>query len=126
MGSERSFGLVFAIVFAIIAFWPLAKSGAPRWWAVASAAAFLALGYVWPAVLRPLNIAWFRLSVLLAAVVTPVVMALLYITMFLPTSLVLRLSGRDLLGLRREPDRMSYWVPRDVHGPEHESMKRQF
>ncbi len=74
MGSEWGFGLVFAIVFVIIALWPLAKAEAPRFWAIAVALAFLVLGYLRPAVLRPLNIAWFRISLLLGAAVTPVVM----------------------------------------------------
>jgi hypothetical protein len=126
MGSERNFGLVFAIVFAIIALWPLAKSDAPRLWAIVVALVFLALGYLRPAVLQPLNIAWFRVGLLLSAVVTPAVMALLYVTAFLPTSLVLRFMRRDPLALNREPDRASYWVARDGSEPGQGTMKQQF
>jgi predicted membrane metal-binding protein len=126
MGSERSFGLVFAIVFAIIALWPLPKGGLPHWWAIAASAAFLASGYLWPVVLRPLNIAWFRLGLLLSTIVTPVVMALLYLTTFVPTALVIRLAGRDLLGLKREPDRESYWTVRDGSNACRGTMQRQF
>src|SRR2546430_11412021 len=114
MGSDRNFGLVFAMVFATIALWPLTKGEVPRLWAILAALVFLALGCLRPAVLRPLNIAWFRVGLLLGALVTPVVMALLYVTAFLPTSLVLRLMGRDPLALKRAPDRVSYWVLRDT------------
>jgi Saxitoxin biosynthesis operon protein SxtJ len=126
IGSERSFSLVFAIVFGIIAGWPLASGGAPRLWAFAVAVVFLILGYAMPAVLRPLNVAWFRLGLLMGAVMTPVVMAVLYLTTFLPTNLILRFTGRDLLGLKREPDRSTYWVMREKLGPGQRTMKRQF
>ncbi len=126
MGSERSFGRVFAIAFAIIGFWPLIRGGAPHLWALLAAAAFLTLAYLRPAVLRPLNVIWFRLGLLLGAVVTPIVMGLLYMTTFVPTSVILRLAGRDLLGLEREPDRASYWVTRDPPGGGQSTMKRQF
>jgi hypothetical protein len=122
MGSERSFGRVFAIVFTVIGLWPLIRGGTPHLWALPIAAAFLALAYLRPAVLRPLNVVWFRLGLLLGAVVTPIVMGLLYVTTFVPTSLILRLAGRDALGLAPEPDRASYWVIRDPPG----GMKRQF
>src|SRR5438128_2708044 len=79
-----------------------------------------------PAVMRPLNVIWFRLGLLLGAIVTPIVMGLLYVTTFVPTSLILRLAGRDLLGLEREPDRASYWVARDPPGGGQSTMKRQF
>jgi hypothetical protein len=126
MGSERSFGLVFATVFTTIALWPLVGGGTIRLWALLLAAAFVVVGWAWPAVLRPLNVAWFRFGLLIGAVTTPIVMALLYVTTFLPTGLVLRLTGRDVLGLQREPSRSSYWAVRDDGSPERGTMKRQF
>jgi hypothetical protein len=126
MGSERSFGRAFAVAFTVIGLWPLIRGGAPHLWALLTAAAFLALAYLRPAVLRPLNVIWFRLGLLLGAVVTPVVMGLLYVTTFVPTSLILRLAGRDLLGLERDPDRASYWIARDPPGGGQSTMKRQF
>jgi hypothetical protein len=74
MGSERSFGLVFAIVFTTIALWPLVGGGTIRLWALLLAAAFVILGWAWPAVMRPLNVAWFRFGLLIGAVTTPIVM----------------------------------------------------
>ncbi len=73
--------------------------------AILVALVFLALG---SAVLRPLNIAWFRGGLLLGAVVTPVVMALLHVPVFMPTSLVLHFMGRNPRRLKQEPDRASY------------------
>ena len=126
IGSDRSFGLVFAIVFAIIGLWPAIQGGACHLWAIIVAVAFGSLAYMWPAVLRPLNIGWFRLGTALSAIVTPIVMAVLYVTTFVPTTLLLRAARRDLLRLKREPDRASYWLIRDPPGPGQGTMKRQF
>ena len=125
MGSDRGFGLVFAVVFAIIALWPLMRGEYPRLWATIIALAFLLVALVRPQLLHPLNIVWFRFGLLLGAVVTPVVMALLYVTTIIPTGIILRLRGKDLLSLKREPERTSYWITREP-GPEPGTMKRQF
>ena len=126
MGSERGFALVFASFFAVVGCWPLVHGNAPRLWAFAIAAVFLVLGLSRPSLLRPLNIAWFKLSLLLAKIVTPIVMGLLYVTTIIPTSLVLRGRGKDLLGLALQPGCNSYWIIRKPPGPEAGSMKRQF
>jgi hypothetical protein len=127
MGSERSFGIVFAVVFAVIGFWPLiVRTDAPHWWALAAAVVFFALAMARPIVLRPLNILWFRFGLLLGRIVTPVVMALVYVTTIIPTGLILRLKGTNLLGLTRDPQKASYWVERDRPGPGSDTMKRQF
>ena len=126
MPSERNFALVFAGFFAIVGCWPLIHGHGLRLWALAIAAVFLVLGLWRPSLLRPLNVGWFKLSLLLAKIVTPIVMGLLYVTTIIPTSLILRLGGKDLLGLAPQPGRNSYWIIRKPPGPEAGSMKRQF
>jgi hypothetical protein len=126
MGSERSFGFVFAAVFAIIGCWPLIRSDAPHWWALAVAAVFLAVALVRPSVLRPLNILWFKFGLLLGRIVTPIVMALIYVTTIIPTGYILRLRGKNLLGVTPDRGKTSYWVVRDRPGPARDTMKRQF
>ncbi len=126
MASERSFALVFAGFFAIVGCWPLIHGHSLRLWALAIAAVFFVLGLWRPTVLRPFNVVWFKLSLLLAKIVTPIVMGLLYVTTIIPTSLVLRMRGRDLLGLAPQPGRSSYWIIRRPPGPEAGSMKQQF
>jgi Saxitoxin biosynthesis operon protein SxtJ len=125
-GSERSFGLVFAAVFALIALLPLLKGGGVRWWSLALAAVFLALALLIPAVLKPLNVLWFKFGLLVGRVMTPLVMGILYILSVIPTGLFLRATGRDLLRLKREPAMKSYWIERESPGPAKGSMKRQF
>jgi hypothetical protein len=126
IGSERDFAFVLAGFFAIVGCWPLIHGNALRLWALAITAVFLVLGLWRPSMLRPLNIVWFKLSLLLAKIVTPIVMGLLYVTTIIPTSLILRMRGNDLLGLAPQPGRNSYWIIRKPPGPKAGSMKRQF
>jgi Saxitoxin biosynthesis operon protein SxtJ len=124
MASERKFGLVFAALFAAIGLWPGMEGQPPRLWAIAIAFGFAALASIRPAALRTPNAIWFRLGLALGAVMNPVVMALLYVTTFLPTGLFLRLRKVDLLQLQRDPERSSYWTV--CEAPSHGDMARQF
>jgi len=126
VGSERAFGVVFAIVFAVIAAWPLLSGAAPRWWAVAIAVAFIAAGYFFPIVLKPLNIVWFKIGMLMYKVVNPLTMAMLYVTTIIPIGLIFKVMGKDPLKLKMDKSVSSYWIERDPPGPEPESMKDQF
>jgi len=125
-GSERGFGIVFAVVFAIVACLPLVGGAAPRWWALAVAAVFAGLALLAPRVLAPLNRAWFRLGMLLGAVVSPLVLGAIYFTTVAPIGLLMRALGKDPLRLARDPDAHSYWLRREPPGPPPASLERQF
>jgi Saxitoxin biosynthesis operon protein SxtJ len=124
--SDRSFGLVFAAVFSIIACWPLLHWESPRWWALAVAVAFAAVALVRPQLLHPLNRLWLALGRLLHKIVSPLVMGLIFFAAVTPTGWIMRLRGKDLLLLKRRPDQKSYWIRRQPTHPETESMKNQF
>ena len=124
--SDRSFGLVFAAVFAIIACWPLLHWESPRWWAVAIAAAFAVVALVRAHLLRPLNRVWLALGRLLHKIVSPLVMGVIFFAAVTPTGWIMRLRGKDLLSLKRRPDQKSYWIRRQPTGSETETMKNQF
>lgn len=127
MGSERSFGLVFTVVFTVIGVWPWLFGGAPvRLWALAVAILFLGLTFLAPKILSPLNRLWFRFGLLLHRVVNPIVMALIYYGAIVPTGLLLKAFGKDLLRLKRAPDAQTYWIAREPPGPERGSMSKQF
>jgi hypothetical protein len=79
-----------------------------------------------PAVLNPLNRVWLKFGLLLHKVVNPAIMALLFYGTVLPTGLIMRAMGKDLLRLKREPDAASYWIVRAPPGPAPETMKDQF
>jgi hypothetical protein len=90
------------------------------------AALFLAAALLRPAKLHPLNLIWLKFGLLLHRVVNPVIMALLFYGTVLPTGLVMRMLGKDLLRLKREPGADSYWIVRQPPGPAPETMKDQF
>jgi hypothetical protein len=125
-GSDRSFGRVFAAVFALIGLWPLLHAQMPRWWAFAVALAFFVVSAAAPQWLAPFNRAWFLLGKALHAVVSPVVMGAIFFVVVTPIALLRRMSGRDLLGLRFSRQAQSYWVLRKPPGPEPETLKQQF
>ena len=125
MGSDKGFGQVFAVVFVIIGCLPLIHGGLPHWWAYAVAAVFGVLAYIRPALLRPLNRVWYKFGLLLHAIVSPVIMMLVYATSIVPTGLVMRALGKDLLRKKKDPAAATYWISREP-GPAPDSFERQF
>lgn len=125
-GSDRSFGYVFCALFAIIGLWPLLSGGMPRLWSLAIAAGFLAVSLLRPRLLRPLNRLWFKFGMLLSRVVNPLIMGLVFYITVAPIGLLMRVLGKDLLGLRLSKETESYWIHRDPPGPPPESMRQQF
>jgi len=124
--SNRTFGLVFFVVFAIVSVWPVLFGNPLRWWSTPIAAAFLAVAFIVPGWLAPLNRLWTKLGLLMHKVVNPVIMGLLFFVAITPMALVLRLLGKDLLRLKRDPQATTYWIDRTPPGPSADSMRRQF
>ena len=111
--TERSFGLVFSAVFALIGLKPLFDHLAVRWWAIAVAVAFLVLGLFAPRTLALPNKLWMKFGKLLHHIVSPVIMSLLFILAVVPTAIVLRLMGRDPLRLKFDKKAVTYWQKRE-------------
>ena len=124
--SDRSFGAVFAVVFLVIAGWPLWHGESLRWWAAGVAAAFALVAMVRPALLAGLNRQWMKLGVLLGRVVSPIALGLLFYCVLTPLGAVLRLAGKDPLRLRFDRGTDSYWIRREPPGPPPDSMTNQF
>src|SRR5262245_46085967 len=125
-GSHRSFGFVMAGAFAVVSglnFW---HAGRIWPWTTGLAALFLLAALLRPAVLNPLNRIWLKFGLLLHRIVNPVIMALLFYGTVLPTGLIARAMGKDLLRLKREPDAASYWIVRTPAGPAPDTMEDQF
>jgi hypothetical protein len=125
-GSDRSFGLLMAVVLAALTLLNGWHAGRAWPWTGGLAALFLAAALLRPSLLHPLNLLWLRFGLLLHGIVNPVVMALLFYGTVWPTGLVMRMMGKDLLRLKRQPDANSYWIARTPPGPSAETMKDQF
>ena len=110
--SNRSFGLLFFLVFLVIAFWPLTKKSEINLYLISIALIFLVLGLLNSKILSPLNKAWIKLGEILGRIVAPVVMALVYFIILTPISLLVRLFGKDLIGMKFSNDIKSYWIKR--------------
>jgi hypothetical protein len=126
MGSNRSFGLVFAAVFALIGLFPLVHGGNVRWWALAISLVFLAVALTVPLVLSPLNRLWFKFGMLLHHVVNPVILGFIFFVIITPMGVLTRLFGGKLLTLGYDKTAPSYWHRRTPPGPEPESVRNQF
>jgi len=124
--SDRSFGLVFAAVFAAIGLVPLILSGPIRLWALLAAAFFLAAGLLFPKALGPLNRLWLKFGLLLHKIVSPIVLGIMFFVVLTPIGLLLRARGRDPLRLKPNRQSRSYWIERVPPGPAPESIKDQF
>ena len=124
--SDRNFGLVFSAVFAIVACWPMLHGELPRWWSLGVAAAFAALAAARPAWLSGPNRLWTRLGVILANVVSPIALGILFYGALTPIGFLVRLAGKDPLRLKFDPATDSYWIVRQPPGPPPDSMNDQF
>jgi hypothetical protein len=124
--SDRAFGIVFTVVFALIGLWPLPWGNSVRWWALGIAVVFLLAALINPKTLAPLNRAWMRFGLLLHKIVNPVIMGLVFFLTVTPTALIMRALGKDPLRRRLDKEATTYWIDRDPPGPDPDSMPRQF
>ena len=120
--SNRSFGVVFFIVFLIISIYPIVNNENLRMWALITSFIFLILGVINSFVLTPLNIIWFKFGIFLGKIVSPLVMLIIFFIVVTPIGIFMRILRKDLLNLNFN-DSNSYWVKND--GPKRK-MKNQF
>ena len=123
ISSNRSFGLVFFVVFLIVALWPLKSGEDIRIWSLALSIIFFSLGILNSKLLTPLNKLWFKFGILLGSIVSPIVMGIGFFLVVTPTSIIMRLLGKDLLKKNKIKSASTYWIKRDK---QHNSMKKQF
>ena len=122
IGTNRSFGIVFFVVFLIIATYPLLNDGSIKIWSIIISFIFLILGLVNSKILTPLNKIWFKFGLLIGKIVSPFIMSLIFFLVVTPTGLFMRLLNKDLLNLKYNNDK-SYWIKKS--GPKSQ-MKNQF
>ena len=122
IGSNKSFGIVFFIVFLLIAIYPLINNDELRIWSLVVSIIFLILGLINSKVLTPLNKLWFKFGLLLGKVISPLIMGIIFFLVVTPTALIMRIIGKDLLNLKFN-NKNSYWIEKT--GPK-SKMKNQF
>ena len=122
IGSNKSFGIVFFVVFLLIAIYPLINNGELRIWSFSISIIFLVLGLINSKILTPLNKLWFKFGLLLGKIVSPVIMGIIFFLVVTPTAIIMRIIGKDLLNLKFN-NKKSYWIEKT--GPK-SKMKNQF
>lgn len=111
-GSEKGFGIVFAIIFLLIGLYPLLEGNEVRMWSLVMATVLSALAYVAPKMLSVPNKLWFRIATAMGTVLAPLVMAFIYIISVVPIGLIMRLAGKDLLRKKLDRNATTYWILR--------------
>ena len=107
--TNKNFGIVFSIVFLIIALFPLINNESLRIWSLIISAVFLFLGLINSKILTPLNNIWFKFGLILGRIVSPVIMGVIFFLVVTPTAFIMRLVGKDLLNLKFSRHK-SYWI----------------
>ena len=124
--SNRKFGFLFVVVFALLAGFSRWRGGA-AWPVLAGlSAAFLVAALVAPRVLTPLNRAWMAFALLLHKVTSPIILGVMFFGLFAPVAVVLRLRRRDLMKRKFDRAAGSYWNPRVPPGPPGDSLRNQY
>ena len=120
--SEKSFGILFFIVFFLVGIWPLFNSDTPRIWSLTLSFIFLTVVFLKQELLKPLNSTWIKLGEILGKIIAPIIMAVIFFFILTPLSFIIRIFGKDPLKLKISKDN-SYWIKREKNI---NSMDKQF
>ena len=122
ISSNRSFGIVFFVVFLLITLYPLTYGGEIRLWSLIISLIFLTLGLLNSKILAPLNKIWFKFGIFLGKIVSPIIMGIIFFLVVTPIGLIMRLFGKDVLNLKYNKNK-SYWIEKNAPKSK---MKNQF
>ena len=122
LGSNRSFGIVFFVVFFIISIYPIINDNPIRLWSLILSLIFLILGLINSKILTPLNIIWMKFGMYLGIFISPIVMGIVFFLVVTPIGIIMRILRKDLLNLRMNKEN-SYWIEKDKIKS---NMKNQF
>ena len=109
LGSNRSFGIVFFIVFLIIAFYPIINGETARIWSIIVSLIFLFLGLINSKFLTPLNKAWFKFGLFIGKIISPLIMGIIFFLVVTPIGILMRILNKDLINLKFNNNK-SYWI----------------
>ena len=123
ISSNRNFGLVFFFIFLAVSILPLTHNESPRIWSAIISLAFLILVLTRSKLLTPLNRLWAKFGIILGSIIAPIVMGVVFFLVITPIGLVMKIIGKDLLNLKYDKKKETYWVKRDRPTS---TMKQQF
>jgi len=123
ISSNRSFGITFFLVFLLAGIWPLLNSESIRIWSIIISLIFLFLGLIKSRHLTPLNKLWSKFGILLASIVSPIVMGLVFFVVLTPIAIIMKLIGKDILKRNFNKNEKTYWIYREKTKS---SLKNQF
>ena len=124
INSNKSFGLVFFVVFLIVSLYPLLNQESIRVWSLIISFIFLFLGILNSILLSPLNYIWFKFGLFLGKFISPLVMGIVYFVVVFPTFLLIKLFKKNYLNLKYDNSKESYWITNE--SDEDKNMKNQF
>ena len=122
IGSNKSFGIVFFVVFLLIGLYPLINADGIRVWSIIISLVFLILGLTNSKILNPLNKLWFKFGILLGKIISPLVMGIIFFLVVTPIGILMKLLKKDLLNLRFN-NKETYWIEKNEPKSK---MKNQF
>ena len=118
----RKFGYVMAGAFALLAsllWWKNDFASWPTYPVIfgSLSALFLTIGLLIPILLSPIEWVWMKLAHVMGFVMTRVILTVTYVLIVVPTGLIFKLLGKDLLDRKLDQKATSYWVPAESDGP---------
>tara|TARA_B100002051_G_C16483992_1_gene509484 strand:- start:161 stop:553 length:393 start_codon:yes stop_codon:yes gene_type:complete len=110
MGSNKSFGIVFFVVFALISIYPIINGGELKKWPLLIAVVFLILGIFKSNILTPLNKLWFKFGIFLGMIFSPIIMGIIFFLVVTPIAIIMRVLKKDILYLKKNNNKNTYWI----------------
>tara|TARA_Y100001958_G_C21184569_1_gene513860 strand:+ start:171 stop:557 length:387 start_codon:yes stop_codon:yes gene_type:complete len=123
LSSNKSFGILFFVVFTLIALYPVLKNENIRIWSIILALIFLILGLLESKLLTPLNKAWIKLGIVLGNFISPLVLGVIFFFVVFPTGILMRLFKKNYIGIKYDKSLNSYWIKKNK---QKSTMKNQF
>jgi hypothetical protein len=109
----RKFGLVVGGVFGLLAVWFWWQGKAFYPYVLIPGVSLVVFGLIWPKVLKQVYVIWMSLALVLGLIVSTALLTILFYLVVMPVGLVARLSGKDFLSRKLDPNANSYWIARD-------------
>ncbi len=122
IGSNKNFGIVFSIFFLLLTIYFYLNDKNLNIYLLITSLIFLILGFKNSIILTPLKRIWFKFGLYLGNFVSPIIMGIIFFGVVTPTSILVKIFGKDLLKLKKSNNK-TYWLKKDNSNSR---MKNQF